>query len=139
MEGYDNYLAEPQRQKLSSLYNTVKNHFKHVLLMPGLKIFFLCRDISIKTDIPARLAEKGIITRYIRGYYYGNLTKERISDLNNLMDPNTPKNSDDSPLHSGLPNFPLHLLDLLPALPGSPLYICFGLSGKNLYFFQQEQ
>jgi spermidine synthase len=98
MEGYDNYLAEPQRQKLSSLYNTVKNHFKHVLLMPGLKIFFLCRDISIKTDIPARLAEKGIIARYIRGYYYGNLTKERISDLNNLMDPNTPKNSDDSPL-----------------------------------------
>jgi spermidine synthase len=98
MEGYDNYIAEPQRQKLSSLYNTVRNHFKHILLMPGLKIFFLCRDISIKTDIPARLAEKGIIARYIRGYYYGNLTKERISDLNNLMDPNTPKNSDDSPL-----------------------------------------
>lgn len=98
MEGYDNYLAEPQRQKLSSLYNTVKGHFKNVLLMPGLKIFFLCRDISIKTDIPARLAEKGINTRYIRGYYYGNLTKERISNLNDLMDPNTPKNSDDSPL-----------------------------------------
>ena len=98
MEGYDNYLAEPQRQKLSSLYNTVKNHFKHVLLMPGLKIFFLCRDISIQTDIPARLAEKGIITQYISGYYYGNITKERISDLNNLMDPNTPKNSDNSPL-----------------------------------------
>lgn len=97
MEGYDNYLAEPQRQKLSSLYNTVKNHFKHVLLMPGLKIFFLCRDISIQTDIPARLAEKGIITQYISGYYYGNITKERISDLNDLMDPNTPKNSDDSP------------------------------------------
>jgi spermidine synthase len=98
MEGYDNYLAEPQRQKLSSLYNTVKNNFKHILLMPGLKIFFLCRDISIKTDIPARLAEKDIMTRYIRGYYDGNLTKERISDLNDLMDPNTPKNSDDSPL-----------------------------------------
>jgi spermidine synthase len=97
MEGYDNYLAEPQRQKLSSLYNTVKNHFKHVLLMPGLKIFFLCRDISIKTDIPARLEEKGIHTLYIRGYYYGNLTKERISGLNDLMDPNTPKNSDNSP------------------------------------------
>ncbi|MBU4389296.1 MAG: hypothetical protein KKB23_07165 [Proteobacteria bacterium] len=97
MEGYDNYLAEPQRQKLSSLYNTVKNHFKHVLLMPGLKIFFLCQDISIKTDIPARLKEKGINTLYIRGYYYGNLTKERISGLNDLMDPNTPKNSDNSP------------------------------------------
>ena len=98
MEGYDNYLAESHRQKLSSLYNTVKNHFKHVLLMPGLKIFFLCRDISIKTDIPARLEEKGINTLYIRGYYYGNLTKERISGLNDLMDPNTPKNSDNSPL-----------------------------------------
>jgi len=97
MQGFDNYLAEPQRQKLSSLYNTAADHFEHILLLPGQKIFFLCRGLPINTDIPARLDEKGIPTQYIKGYYYGNLTKERIDRLNALMDPSTPKNRDDSP------------------------------------------
>jgi spermidine synthase len=97
MKGYDNYLAEPQRQKLSSLYNTVTDYFDHVLLLPGQKIFFLCSSQPLNTDIPALLVQKGIHTRYIRGYYYGNLTRERIARLNGLMDPATPENRDDSP------------------------------------------
>jgi spermidine synthase len=97
MQGFDNYLAEPQRQKLSSLYNTVKEHFNHVLLLPGQKIIFLCSDQPIQTDIPALLDKKDISTLYIKGYYYGNLTRERIERLNELIDPDTPKNRDDSP------------------------------------------
>ncbi len=97
MEGFDNYLAEPQRQKLSSLYNTVKDYFKHVLLLPGEKIFFLCSSQPLNTDIPALLDRKNIPTSYIKGYYYGNLTQERIERLNALIDPLTPKNRDDYP------------------------------------------
>lgn len=97
MEGFENYLAEPQRQKLSSLYNTVNDYFKHVLLLPGQKIFFLCSCQPINTDIPKLLDQKGISTRYIKGYYYGNLTQERIERLNALIDPLTPKNRDDYP------------------------------------------
>ena len=97
MKGFENYLAEPQRQKLSSLYNTVSDYFKHVLLLPGQKIFFLCSSLPINTDIPALLARKNIPTRYIKGYYYGNLTHERIERLNALIDPLTPKNRDDYP------------------------------------------
>jgi len=97
MEGFDNYLAEPQRQKLSSLYNTVNDYFKHVLLLPGEKIFFLCSSQPLNTDIPALLDRKNIPTRYIKGYYYGNLTQERIEGLNALIDPLTPKNRDDYP------------------------------------------
>ena len=97
MKGFDNYLGEPQRQKLSSLYNTVTDHFENVLLLPGQKIFFLCSALPIDTDIPARLVKKGISTRYISGYYYGNLTTERIERLNALVDPETPKNYDDFP------------------------------------------
>ena len=40
MQGFENYLAEPQRQKLSSLHNTVKSYFKYVLLLPGQKGIF---------------------------------------------------------------------------------------------------
>lgn len=97
MKGFENYLAEPQRQKLSSLYNTVNDYFKHVLLLPGQKIFFLCSSQPLNTDIPMLLARKNIPTRYIKGYYYGNLTHERIKRLNDLMDPKSPKNRDDYP------------------------------------------
>ncbi|MCK4468160.1 MAG: hypothetical protein KAU60_07395, partial [Desulfobacterales bacterium] len=97
VQGFDSYLAEPQRQKISSLYNTVSEHFEHVLLLPGEKIFFLCSDNPINPDIPACLAEKDISTSYISGFYYGNLTNERIAGLNNLLDPGAPKNIDESP------------------------------------------
>ena len=97
MQGFDNYLSEPQRQKISSLFNTAKGSFENVLMLPGQKIFFLCRSQPIDTDIPHRLAQKNIQTRYIKGYFYGNLTDERITRLNTLLDPGTPKNRDDFP------------------------------------------
>jgi spermidine synthase len=97
MQGFDNYLAEPQRQKLSSLYNTARTYFKNVLLLPGQKVFFLCSDSKLKTDIPTVLAQKGISTAYISGFFYGNLSPERIDRLNKLMDPSTPRNVDNSP------------------------------------------
>ena len=98
MQGFDNYLSEPQRQKISSLFNTAKEYFENVLMLPGQKIFFLCRSLPIETDIPHRLAQKNIQTSYIKGYYYGNITHERITRLNTLVDTETPKNRDDFPL-----------------------------------------
>jgi len=97
MQGYDNYLAEPQRQKLSSVFNTLSSHFKHVKMLPGQKIYFLCRDHDIKTEIPALLKQKGIETGYVSRFFRGNLTPQRIAYLNNLMDPSAPKNFDNSP------------------------------------------
>jgi spermidine synthase len=97
MQGFDNFLAEPQRQKLSSLHNTAGQYFKHVLLLPGQKVYFLCSDRKPSTDIPALLNQKNISTAYIEGFYYGNLSPERIDRLNRLMDPATPLNRDHSP------------------------------------------
>ena len=97
MQGYDNYLAEAQRQKLSSLYNTVSPYFKNVLLLPGQKVFFLCSDQHLAVDIPAALAQRNISTAYISGFFYGNLTPERIEYLNQRLDPSTPVNIDTSP------------------------------------------
>ncbi len=97
MEGYDNFLAEPQRQKLSSLYNTVKAHFKNILLLPGQKVFFLCSNRPLTADIPAALAHRDIATDYISGFFYGNLTEQRIQYLNQRLDPSTPVNTDTAP------------------------------------------
>ena len=97
MQGFDNFLAQPQRQKLSSLYNTAGIHFNNVLLLPGKKVFFLCGDRELNPDIPAALERKGIATAYISGFFYGNVSTERIDRLNKMMDPATPPNTDNSP------------------------------------------
>ncbi len=94
MEGYDNYLAEPQRQKISSVYNTLSKHFTNILLLPGQKIYFLASGLPISTDIPASLEKKMIKTDYISNYYYGNLTQERIGRLSELIDKSAPVNTD---------------------------------------------
>ncbi len=94
MEGYDNYLAEPQRQKISSVYNTLSRHFKNVLLLPGQNIYFLASQSSLKTDIPDSLNRKGISTSYVSSYYYGNLTDDRINQLKELIDKSAPINTD---------------------------------------------
>ncbi len=97
IQGYDNYLAEPQRRKLSSIHNTVSMFFPHILMLPGEKIYFLCGNRPIEKNIPARLKKMGISTAYISSYFYGNLTDRRIDYLSALVDPEVPRNTDDSP------------------------------------------
>jgi len=92
--GFDSYLAEPHRQVLSSLFRTANRHFKEILLLPGQRIFFLCRNQPILTDIPERLVQKGIKAPYIQGYFAGNVTTDRIVRLNDLLDPDAPINED---------------------------------------------
>jgi len=97
MEGFDSYLGEPQRLKLSILYATVAGHFKQVLLLPGQNTVFLCRDEPIDPDVPALLRAKGITADSISGYYGGDVTPERIGQLNELLIRGSPTNQDESP------------------------------------------
>ncbi len=76
-----NYLSDIQRNKLSILYNTAKQHFRNVVILPGEKAYFLCRDGDLWTDVPARLALKSVTTSYVEGFFHGNVTKERIEEL----------------------------------------------------------
>jgi spermidine synthase len=97
MEGYENYLAEPQRQKLSSVFATVKQVFGHVLLLPGEVVYFLASDAPLRVDIPDLLDAKGINTDYAGPYYSGTITPSRMDYLRELMDPDAPANADMSP------------------------------------------
>jgi spermidine synthase len=92
-----NYLSEIQRSKLSVLYNTAKQHFRNVLILPGEKAYFLCRDGELWTDVPARLALKSVMTSYLEGFYHGNVTQERIEGLQKKLDPKAPANTDFEP------------------------------------------
>jgi spermidine synthase len=91
------YLSEVRIKKLSSIFNTVKTQFNNVLLIPGEEIYFLASDGMLSADIPLNLREKSIATSYIDGFYYGNVTKERIASVNGSIDPDEYINTDFQP------------------------------------------
>jgi len=92
-----NYLSEVRLKKLSSIFNTVKRYFQNVLLIPGEEVYFLASDGKLTADIPLRLRKKSIATSYIDGFYYGNVTKERIKSINESIDPDEFINTDFQP------------------------------------------
>ena len=92
-----NYISEVKKRKLSSLYNTALRHFKNVRILPGEEAYFLCRDGKLSTDIPFRLKQKSIKTSYIEGFFYGNITKERIRHIEGCVDADEQVNLDFEP------------------------------------------
>jgi spermidine synthase len=97
-----NYMSPLQKCKLSILYRTAKQCFRDVLILPGERVFFLCRDGELSADVPARLSAHSITTAYVDGFYYGNVTKERIKKLEESLDPNAPENTDFEPRVMGV-------------------------------------
>jgi spermidine synthase len=97
MEGYDNFLGEPQRHKLSSVYNTAGQYFSNLLLLPGGSVYFLCRDRPLSADIPGRLAALGLSTRYVDNYFAGDLTPQRVAYLRGELETTAPRNTDLNP------------------------------------------
>jgi len=92
-----NYVGKVQREKLSILYHTAGRHFKHILVLPGEQACFLMSDRPLFSEIPRRLKSKEIKTAYIDGYFHGNITKERISELEKKLDQNKTINTDFNP------------------------------------------
>ena len=97
VEGFANYMTPDQRDELSSLRVTAQRHFAHVRLLPGEQIVFLCRQAPIDLDIPGRLAARGIETRFVAPFYYGDVTAERMAALEAELDPQAPVNTDTRP------------------------------------------
>ena len=92
-----NYISDVRKKKLSIIYNTARSHFENVQVLPGGEAYFLCRDGMLWTDIPTRLEKKSIQTAYVQGFYYGNVTKERIDRLQGILDEKEYINTDFEP------------------------------------------
>ncbi len=94
IHGVENYISELRRQKLSSLVNTASRYFRHVQLMPGQRLQFICRHRPVRTDIARLLDQKGIETDYISRYFTGDFTDQRIRQLDEAVDADAPLNQD---------------------------------------------
>ena len=97
VQGAANRLTAAQKRILSSLFNTARQAFAHVALIPGERIFFLCKQQPIDLDIPKRLQTMGIATQVVGPYFYGDVTAERIRDLRQALDKAAPINRDARP------------------------------------------
>lgn len=92
-----NYISDIRRKKISILHNTASEHFPEILMLPGRSLYFLCADFPPDPDIPGLLSEKNISTSYVQGYYHGNMTAERISELESALISDADANTDFSP------------------------------------------
>jgi spermidine synthase len=92
-----NYLSDIRKRKLSTLYNTARLHFQNVTVLPGEQAYFLCRDGTIWRDIPSRLTLKSIRTAYVEGFFYGNVTAERMGQLEDCLSRSDDINTDFRP------------------------------------------
>jgi spermidine synthase len=102
VKGFANYPTREQRQKISILTMTVRRHFAHVEILPGERLFFLCRQRPIDLNIPERLESLGISTQFVGPYYYGTITPQRIEQMRGLIDGRAPVNTDSRPLLMGV-------------------------------------
>lgn len=92
-----NYISDVGKKKLSTIFNTAGEHFNNVLVLPGEKAYFLCRDGKLWTDIPARLSVRSIQTDYIEGFYSDNVTGARLRKIKEIMDEEEYINTDFEP------------------------------------------
>ncbi len=97
LEYSPNYISDIGKKKLSTLYNSARMHFKNVLILPGEQAYFLLSDRELHSDIPSLLKAKKISTSYIEGFFHGNVTGERIKQLEERLDRNEPLNTDFEP------------------------------------------
>ncbi len=53
----------------TTIYNTLKTSFKNILIVPGLKDFYLASDSKLNINIGKMISERGIINLYVNQYY----------------------------------------------------------------------
>ncbi len=73
----------PQAVKLnSSLYHTLKNNFKQVMIVPADRNYFLGSDSLLRINIPHLILEKEISTVFVNPFY---LDENDLSDRSDFM------------------------------------------------------
>ncbi|MCX6251706.1 MAG: hypothetical protein NTX61_13255 [Bacteroidetes bacterium] len=83
----------------SSLYNTLKNVFKNVLIIPGQKNYFLASDSVLSSSIAALAVLRGIDNKFVNpGYLEDDLLKERSDFIVGKIDNKVAVNEDFRPV-----------------------------------------
>ncbi len=72
------YVSPEAGELNSSIYYTLKNHFRNVYILPSSQNYFLASDDSLSLAIPSLIIRRGIQTDYVNLYYFDEqLLRER--------------------------------------------------------------
>ncbi len=93
------YESEEARGINSTMMNTLRKVFKEVLIVPGLRTYFLSSDASLDIHIGKLVLQRGIENTYVNQYYLDDEILSQRSDLlqRSLM-ADAPLNKDFTPV-----------------------------------------
>ena len=83
----------------SVIYKTLNAVFRNVLILPGMKTFFIASDDSLTLEIPQRIYKQGIQTTYVNKNYIDEVSyKRRSAQLLSTINTNVSINKDFEPI-----------------------------------------
>jgi len=99
LSGSSNYLSDETKSLYSSVYNTLKQTFHHVRIIPGNSNFFLASDKELSYDVTHLIHKKEIQTEFVNRFYIDkNLLQRRGEKIISLLDDEVQINQDFSPI-----------------------------------------
>jgi len=95
----EEYVSDKARRINSIMVNTLKTEFRNVLIVPGMKNYFLASDSTLDIHI-ARLSEqRGLDNTYVNQYYLDDRVLQQRSDyITSGLSMNAPLNTDFTPV-----------------------------------------
>ena len=93
------YQSDDARRMNSTIANTLRAFFRHVLVVPGQRTYMLASDSTLDIRIGRLVRQSGIATRFVNEYYLDDQDLERRSRIiEGTLDPGSPVNRDFTPV-----------------------------------------
>jgi len=93
------YMGPEGREVSSVLYNTLRSAFRNVLIVPGMRNFYLASDRMLDIQIARRMSARRIDTHYVNPYYIDDAAFEQRSEvIRKALDPQASVNRDFKPV-----------------------------------------
>jgi spermidine synthase len=99
LSGSANYLSEETRSLYSSVYNTLKQSFDHVKIIPAQSNYFLASAQELTYDVTHLIHKQGIETKFVNKYYLDTkMLQRRGEKITNLLKEDVQINRDFKPI-----------------------------------------
>jgi spermidine synthase len=97
--GYENYMSDQLAWMIASAHHTLGTVFKQILVLPGMRTFFLASNEALHSEIPERLQLAGIKTSVVLpGFWKAMITPDRLADVARAAAQPADLNRDFSPI-----------------------------------------
>ena len=94
----EDYMSAESRQTHSVLLNTLRSVFRHAVIVPGMRDYFLASDGDLSVAVASLVRERGIATTYVNDNYLDDgLLKDRSDTILRSLDKGAPVNRDFDP------------------------------------------